>query len=1071
MQIKVMDRHDDGDEEIAAELEAELASMTVHDRAAMLQSWKEDNGRGVWSQSREPLPNSENLWKNSPHAEHNHRADYSKRYDDTNNGSFPVSEQVKIEVTGPMESRQSDSPLTIQEPRPISPNPNERLGYIAAWESSQTAAPITPAPKPVSGGVGKKFLARISKAAEPYEAKFLETTAPARKRISRATSPAFQKISASASPSVKKLSQYTNVAAGKMMLSKEDFVDFARVNLNQDYLCSQCTKFPFEACLPSTDSMIENTGMGTVFRTSLRRIVRHRVGCRLCRFLLKAFCLPENDPFNHSQVFQHLEPRFRYEKMKTWIAKVDESGIWYAYWHWPFGQDPDQGPSIRESWRYPFGDPNRVHSGEEHFDEGSTHVLGPASRLAGKFAVNLAINPAADTIFSQQNILPCYVEIEVKSYKDPLTCGLLHVKLFGHGRGPRAPLTVLSSFRLRVATNFSHDVDLSLPHPPLRFGQIIEQQKINVSIGAMWLHECEQQHGTKCSEHGWSVVMQKPSFLRLIDVQDNCIVEVAEPEKCRFVALSYVWGGAQHLQLQRHNKAELMAKNGLNTYRSAISQTILDAMIVVQGIGERYLWVDSMCILQDDDDPEKLEQINRMDQIYGSAIVTIVAADAANANAGLEGVREGSRSVMQLAEELRPGFHIMAPTAVPQQLDKSPWNLRAWTMQERLLSRRFLIFTGGQVIWYCRGRVMFEDMAVEDKGEEYTPLYWLSLKPQYLGVNTRVGYVDGSIEVTRERITRIVRSGTFNEYSRLIEEYSQRQITYTHDVLNALAGLLHIFELCFKYPVRKGLPEILLDVAILWRPCEPLTSRACKELPSWSWAGWIGKVAYEEPFSSIVNIDGQNMRVRQENGQERIRPLLRWYSWNTISSEFEAINKNGLGIPFGMNENETLPYEWEKTLNGEDLPAPCAMYLPEGLPSLLDDRHLIFWTICSTAFRFEEETRGAVENSGQLPKAPLRRTIFGKEGLNPVGTILLDGQGPARFDARIHEFIVISEAQYYGIENETAQQGEFMDYPLYNVMLIQWDERRQIASRLGMGRVEKTTWRQVERHLQIVVLA
>lgn len=1057
-----MDRHDDGDEENTADLEAELASMTVEERFAMLQHWKEENRRAMWSQSREPSPSSQNFGRNSPHAEHDLRADRPKQFDRMANGYLSVNEPVKIEVTGP------DPPLTLQEPRPLPP---ESLGHIAASDSSQNTAQIMSAPKPVSGSMGKKILARISKVTEPYEAKFLETTAPARQRISRATSPAFEKASAVASPSVKKLNHYANVAAGKTMLSREDFVDIAKVSFDQDYLCSQCIKFPFDTCLPSTNSVLENTGTGTVFRTSMRRIVRHRVGCRLCRFLLTAFCLPENDPFNHPQVSQHLEPRFRYETMKTWVDKVNESGIWYAYWHWPFGHDPDQGPSVKESWRYPFGNPNRIPSDEEHFDEGSTHVLGTASRTAGKLAITLASNYGlgADKIINQQNALPCYVEMKVQSYEDPLTCGLLHVKLFGHGRGPRAPITTLSSFRLRVATNFSQDLDLSLPHPPLRFGQIIEQQKINVPIGAMWLRECEQQHGTKCSEHGWSVVMPKPSFLRLIDVLDNCIVEVAEPKECRYVALSYVWGGAQQLQLRRYNKAELMEKNGLNLYRWAISQTILDAMTVVQGIDQRYLWVDSMCILQDADDPEKREQISHMDQIYGSALLTIVAADATNANVGLEGVREGSRSVMQLAEELRPGFHIMAPTAVPQQLDKSPWNMRAWTMQERLLSRRLLIFTGGQVVWYCRGRVMFEDMTAEDKGRAYTPLKWLALKPQYLGLNTRAGYVDGSIEVTRERITRIVRSGTFHEYSRLVHEYSHRQITYSHDVLNALAGLLAIFERCFKYPVRKGLPEILLDVAILWRPSEQLSSRNCKELPSWSWAGWTGKVSYEEPFSIFANVEGHNMRVPQENGQERIRPLLRWYSWNTIRREFEAINKNGLGIPFGMNDNETLPYEWDKTPDEDMMQSICAMDLLETTLNLLDDRHLIFWTICSKAFRFEE-VNWAIEQSGHTPKAPLRRIIFGREGLNQVGTILLDGQGPARFDARMHEFIVISEAQYYGVENEMPQTGEFMDYPLYNVMLIQWDDGRQIASRLGMGRITKDAWRQVDYRRQIIVL-
>lgn len=1059
-----MENVDDGNEENTAELEAELASMTAQEKHAMLQCWKEEIRRADLIQSRDPSPNSRNLRRNSPHAQYDLHDGHFKQFDDMTITSFPLDEPVKIEVT------QYDSPLTLREPRPISP---ERLGYSAAADSSQNAAQIMSAPKPGSGSIGKKILARFSKAAEPYEARFLETTASAREIISQATSPAFEKLSAAASPSVKKLSQYTSGSVGKTILTKEDFHDNTRASFNQDYLCNQCIKFPFETCLPSADAVIENDGAGTVFRTSLRRVVEHRVGCRLCGFLLKAFCLPENDPFKHPQVTQHLEPRFSEESMKTWIDKVNESGIWYAYWYWPFGRDPDQGPSVRESWRSPFGNPNRIPSGQEHFEEGSTDVLGSASRNAGKFALAVAgldNGGGQEKLINQQNILPCYVQMEVKSYKDPLTCGLLHVKLFGHGRGPRAPLTILSSFRLRVATNFSQNVDLSLPHPPLRFGQIIEQQKINLSIGAVWLRECEQQHRTGCSEHGWSVVMQKPSFLRLIDVWDNCIVEVAEPKECRYVALSYVWGGAQQLQLQRYNQAELMSRNGLNLYRWAISQTILDAMTVVQGIDQRYLWVDCLCILQDDDDPEKREQIKNMDQIYGSAILTIVAADATNANVGLEGVREGSRSVMQLAEELRQGFHIMAPTAVPQQLDKSPWNMRAWTMQERLLSRRLLIFTQGQVIWYCRGRVMFEDMTAEDKGRgAYTPLRWLALKPQYLGLSTRAGYVDGSIEVTREHITRLVRSGTFTEYARLVEEYSHRQITYSQDVLNALTGLLNIFKSCFKCSVRKGLPEILLDVAILWRPSERLTSRASKGLPSWSWAGWIGGVSYEEPFSMIVNSEGQIMRMRQENGPERIRPLLRWYSWNTELWGFEAINKNGLGIPFGLNENESLPYEWDKTPGREVMPTGRAMDLPESTLVLLDDRHLIFWTICSTAFRFGEDN-WVVDNNGHTHKAPIRRNIFGNEGPNPVGAILLDSQGPVRFDARMHEFIVISEAQYYGVENEMAQQGEFMEYSLYNVMLIQWDLRKQIASRIGVGRMEKRAWREVDYQFQIIVL-
>lgn len=1037
-----MDKHDDGDAENTAALEAELASMTVQERFAMLQNWKEEYHRANRKHNGEQSGIQTTATSSIQAAPQ--LPERPGQYDDMRIVSFPVNEQTKIEIVEPIGGGHSDTYVTFQEPRPVSPNPAAQLGLTTKSSSSEAT----------SKGRGRKILARLSKATEPYEAKFLEATAPTRDRISRATSPALEK--ARASPAMKGLNKAGDFATEKMLMTKGDVIDLAKVSRNSDYLCTQCEKFPFDSCLPTSEAL-ENAGTGMVFRSSLRRIVRHRVGCRLCRLLLKAFSLPENDPFNHPQVARHLEPRLQYETMKGWIDKVNEKGIWFAYWHWPFGNDPQGQPSGEGGY----------------FVEGSTHLLGPLSRAAGKIAINMATKDyggqSSQALLDQQNALPCYVEMEIQPSHDPYTSGLLYVKLFGHGKGPRAPIAVLSSFRLRIASNFSHQIDPNLPHPPLRFGQTIENQEINLPVIATWLHECEQQHGTKCSEHGWSVVMQKPSFLRVIDIQEMCIVEVPNPQECRYAALSYVWGGVQHLQLQRYNKSELMEKDGLLVYRWAISQTIRDAMTVVEQIGERYLWVDSMCILQDDDDSDKLDQINSMDQIYGSALFTIVAADAPNANTGLEGVRQGSRKVVQLAEEVRPNFHIIAPLATPQHLDKSPWNMRAWTMQERLLSRRLLIFTGGQVIWYCRERVMFEDMTAEDKGAQYTPLKWLSLKPQYLGFNTRAGYVDGSIEVTRENIIRIVRSGTFNEYSRLVEEYSHRQITYSHDVLNALAGLLHIFELCFKHPMRKGLPEILLDVAILWRPAEQLTSRARKELPSWSWAGWIGRVEYEEPFSSSVSVEGQIKRLPQENGQERIRPLLRWHSWNTTLGEFEPINGNGLGIPYGVNQDEPLPYEWEKSPDGIIIPPLRAEGLPRSTLDLLDGRHLIFWTISTSAFRFEE-VHLDIAHGYQTQNAPIRRNIVDSRGSYRIGTLLLDSIGPDRFDPWKHEFIVISEAQYYGIENEMAQQGEFIDYNLYNVMLIQWDDHRRIASRLGMGRIQKEAWKRIDYQLQIVIL-
>jgi len=59
---------------------------------------------------------------------------------------------------------------------------------------------------------------------------------------------------------------------------------------------------------------------------------------------------------------------------------------------------------------------------------------------------------------------------------------------------------------------------------------------------------------------------------------------------------------------------------------------------------------------------------------------------------GLRGIRADSRSIKQDSVEVGPDIHFLTPIQVPQDLDATVWNARAWTFQERLLSRRLLIF-------------------------------------------------------------------------------------------------------------------------------------------------------------------------------------------------------------------------------------------------------------------------------------------------------------------------------------------------------------------------------------------
>ena len=162
------------------------------------------------------------------------------------------------------------------------------------------------------------------------------------------------------------------------------------------------------------------------------------------------------------------------------------------------------------------------------------------------------------------------------------------------------------------------------------------------------LEDCQERHPLVCRSFIGVPHTELLTDHRVIDVIDECVSP--QPFDCGYIALSYVWGKVQSLQLRVSNIAELEASHSLRKKRSEVAQTILDAMDLVKAMGERFLWVDYLCIVQDGADEDL--QIARMDRVYGAALVTIVAAGGMDADAGLAGVRSGSRLFPQMAAEV-----------------------------------------------------------------------------------------------------------------------------------------------------------------------------------------------------------------------------------------------------------------------------------------------------------------------------------------------------------------------------------------------------------------------------------
>ncbi|MCJ1425593.1 hypothetical protein MMC29_003493 [Sticta canariensis] len=190
-------------------------------------------------------------------------------------------------------------------------------------------------------------------------------------------------------------------------------------------------------------------------------------------------------------------------------------------------------------------------------------------------------------------------------------------------------------------------------------GRLVSKNQLELSQLKKWLHTCEHVHPSGDTDEA-NFLGSRDLFLRVIDVQRQCIVRA--PQECRYMALSYVWGGPQELQYTKATQPELERPNGLSIDDKRLPRTIKDAMLLISRFDERYLWVDSLYIMQDDTE-NKHSQITLVDVIYQSAILTLVAVSGKSANPGLPGHVICLLSVFNREGRLAGTVHVPGPIA------------------------------------------------------------------------------------------------------------------------------------------------------------------------------------------------------------------------------------------------------------------------------------------------------------------------------------------------------------------------------------------------------------------------
>jgi hypothetical protein len=197
----------------------------------------------------------------------------------------------------------------------------------------------------------------------------------------------------------------------------------------------------------------------------------------------------------------------------------------------------------------------------------------------------------------------------------------------------------------------------------------------------------------------------------VIDVggmKDTVRLVISNEIAARYVALSHCWGGSSHcrttkLCLEQHKNAfEIIA----------LPKTVQDAVFIVRKLGLRYLWVDSLGIIQDDED-DWLREAGRMAAVYEGAYLTIAASASADGSGGCFVSREPQdlvRVPRQKGDAASGHMYLgIVEEDAARGLFNGPLNSRAWVLQEHLFARRTIHFAADQIYWECDKYIMGQD--------------------------------------------------------------------------------------------------------------------------------------------------------------------------------------------------------------------------------------------------------------------------------------------------------------------------------------------------------------------------
>ena len=199
-----------------------------------------------------------------------------------------------------------------------------------------------------------------------------------------------------------------------------------------------------------------------------------------------------------------------------------------------------------------------------------------------------------------------------------------------------------------------------------------------------WLDTCRTEHGSQCSTLSGDLDEElpppQPVDLLAIDLVNNSIC--AMPQGSDYVALSYCWPAKEYLTLKQFNRKALFEPGALLRNLDKLPGTVQDAIKCAQELPFQYLWIDALCIVQDNND-HKDKQLRQMDRVYSCAALTLVCAcpvargsnDPCDGFPGLDNDNAARDRSVRLVKGLRM---MVVSLCVDDYLRSTRWWTRCW---------------------------------------------------------------------------------------------------------------------------------------------------------------------------------------------------------------------------------------------------------------------------------------------------------------------------------------------------------------------------------------------------------